>query len=87
MYPLLTNDRNLTRAQVLEASPPSRSALYPELGFVSDPPRSRSCDSSASPSITLLRDARVVQVFPAQLTDLQLQVLELLGVPAQAFGG
>ena len=34
---------------------------------------------------TLMRDARVVKIFPAELTDLQTQVLELLGVPLQAF--
>jgi len=36
---------------------------------------------------TLLRDARRVQLFPAELTDLQTQVLALLGVPAAAFCG
>jgi transposase len=34
---------------------------------------------------TLLRDDATVQSFPAQLTDLQRQTLELLGVPERAF--
>jgi transposase len=34
---------------------------------------------------TLLRDDTTVQSFPAQLTDLQRQTLELLGVPERAF--
>jgi transposase len=33
----------------------------------------------------LLRDGRIVQVFAPQITDLQRQVLDLLGVPARAF--
>ena len=36
---------------------------------------------------TLLRDAKAVQSFPPQLTDIQRQTLELLGVPAKAFVG
>jgi transposase len=36
---------------------------------------------------TLFRTARPVQVFPAQFTELQLQVLVLLGVPVEAFDG
>jgi transposase len=34
---------------------------------------------------TLLRDAKEVQSFPPQLTDIQRQTLDLLGVPAAAF--
>lgn len=34
---------------------------------------------------TLLRDAKEVQSFPPQLTDIQRQTLDLLGVPADAF--
>jgi hypothetical protein len=34
---------------------------------------------------TLLRDDKPVQSFPPQLTAIQLQTLDLLGVPAQAF--
>src|SRR5665213_75626 len=34
---------------------------------------------------TLLRDDTTVQSFPAQLTDLQRQTLDLLGVPERAF--
>jgi transposase len=33
----------------------------------------------------LLRDGRIVQVFAPEITDLQHQVLDLLGVPARAF--
>jgi transposase len=36
---------------------------------------------------TLLRDDKPVQAFPPQLTDIQLQTLDLLGVPAKAFVG
>jgi transposase len=36
---------------------------------------------------TLLRDAKEVQSFPPQLTDIQRQTLDLLGVPATAFLG
>lgn len=34
---------------------------------------------------TLIRHDRIAQVFPAELTDLQCQVLALLGVPEHAF--
>ena len=34
---------------------------------------------------TLLRDAKEVQSFPPQLTDIQRQTLDLLRVPAAAF--
>jgi hypothetical protein len=34
---------------------------------------------------TLLREAKEVQSFPPQLTDIQRQTLDLLGVPADAF--
>jgi hypothetical protein len=34
---------------------------------------------------TLLRDDKIVQSFPPQLTELQRQTLELLGVPERAF--
>ncbi len=36
---------------------------------------------------TLLRDDKTVQSFPPQLTVIQLQTLDLLGVPAKAFVG
>jgi hypothetical protein len=36
---------------------------------------------------TLLRDDKTVQSFPPQLTDIQLQTLDLLGVPAESFIG
>jgi hypothetical protein len=36
---------------------------------------------------TLMPDAHIVKIFPAELTDLQTQVLELLGVPLQVFRG
>jgi len=35
----------------------------------------------------LLSDDKTVQSFPPQLTDIQLQTLNLLGVPVQAFLG
>src|SRR5271166_606781 len=34
---------------------------------------------------TLLRDNKTVQSFPPQLTDIQLQTLDLLGIPAKSF--
>jgi hypothetical protein len=34
---------------------------------------------------TLIRRGRIAQVFPAELTELQCQVLALLGVPDNAF--
>jgi hypothetical protein len=36
---------------------------------------------------TLIRGNRIAQVFPAEPTDMQRQVLELLGVPEDAFRG
>jgi hypothetical protein len=36
---------------------------------------------------TPLRDDKTIQSFPPQLTDIQLQTLNLLGVPARAFVG
>jgi transposase len=36
---------------------------------------------------TLLRDDKLIQSFPPKLTDIQLQTLDLLGVPAKAFVG
>ncbi len=36
---------------------------------------------------TLLRDDKIVQSFPPQLTDIQLRTLDLLGVPLKAFIG
>lgn len=36
---------------------------------------------------TLLRDDKTVQSFPPQLTDIQLQTLDLLGIQAESFIG
>lgn len=146
MYPLLSNDRNLTPAQVLEAhkGQPSIEKRFEQLKsvheiapvFLKNPfrieafftlyflalmvqalierelrlamkrnrirelpiyPEQRLCKRPTTEQIlrlfslaerhTLLRGGRIVQVFPAQLSDLQSQVLDLLGVPAAAFRG
>jgi transposase len=146
MYPLLTNDRNLTTAQVLEAhkGQPAIEKRFEQLKtvheiapvFLKNPfrieafftlyflallvqalieremrlamkrerlseipiyPEQRLCKRPTTEQIlrlfsfaerhTLLREARIVQIFPAELTDLQIQVLELLGVPLAAFRG
>jgi len=36
---------------------------------------------------TLLRDAKPVQSFPSELTEIQRQTLHMLGVPAHPFIG
>jgi hypothetical protein len=60
-------------------------------------PEQRSCKRPTTEQIlrlfslaerhTLIRGNRVAQLFPAELTDLQHQVLNLLGVPEDAFRG
>jgi transposase len=60
-------------------------------------PEQRSCKRPTTEQIlrlfslaqrhTLIRGNRVAQLFPAELTDLQHQVLALLGVPEDAFRG
>jgi transposase len=60
-------------------------------------PEQRSCKRPTTEQIlrlfslaerhTLTRGGRIAQVFPAELTDLQRQVLGLLGVPEDAFRG
>jgi transposase len=146
MYPLLSNDRNLTPTQVLEAhkGQPTIEKRFEQLKtvheiapvFLKNPlrieafftlyflallvqalierelrlamkrerirelpiyPEQRLCKRPTTEQIlrlfsfaerhTLRRGDRTVQVFPAELTDLQSQVLELLGVPHQAFRG
>jgi len=146
MYPLLSNDRNLTPAQVLEAhkGQPAIEKRFEQLKsvheiapvFLKNPfrieafftlyflallvqalierelrlamkrerirelplyPEQRLCKRPTTEQIlrlfslaerhTLLREARIVQIFPAELTDLQIQVLELLGVPLEVFRG
>jgi transposase len=58
-------------------------------------PEQRSCKRPTTEQIlrlfslaerhTLIRHDRIAQIFPAELTDLQCQVLGLLGVPEHAF--
>jgi transposase len=60
-------------------------------------PEQRSCKRPTTEQIlrlfslaerhTLIRRGRITQVFPAELTDLQRQLLNLLGVPEDAFRG
>lgn len=146
MYPLLTNDRNLSPAQVLEAhkGQPAIEKRFEQLKTVHEIapvflksahrieafftlyflallvqalierelrlamkrqrirelpiyPEQRRCRRPTTEQIlrlfsfterhTLFRSARLVQLFPAQFTELQLQVLALLGVPVEAFAG
>jgi transposase len=146
MYPLLSNDRNLTPAQVLEAhkGQPAIEKRFEQIKtvheiapvFLKNPnriealftlyflallvqalierelrlamkrerlkelplyPEQRSCKRPTTEQIlrlfslaerhTLIRGNRVAQVFPAELTDLQHQVLALLGIPEDAFRG
>ena len=59
------------------------------------PPEQRSCKRPTTEQIlrlfslaqrhTLMRNGRIAQIFPAELTDLQRQVLALLDVPEDAF--
>lgn len=73
--------RNAMSAQGLKGIP-----LYPEL---------RNCPAPAPARVLeifddlqrhhLVSDGRVVQVFEPTLSDLQLQALDLLGVPASAY--
>ena len=146
MYPLLSNDRNLTPAQVLEAhkGQPAIEKRFEQIKtvheiapvFLKNPhriealftlyflallvqalierelrlamkrerlkelplyPEQRSCKRPTTEQIlrlfslaerhTLFRRGRLAQVFPAELTHLQHQVLHLLGVPEDAFRG
>jgi transposase len=146
MYPLLSNDRNLTPAQVLEAhkGQPAIEKRFEQIKtvheiapvFLKNPhriealftlyflallvqalierelrlamkrerlkelplyPEQRSCKRPTTEQIlrlfslaerhTLFRRGRIAQVFHAELTELQHQVLHLLGVPEDAFRG
>ncbi len=60
--------------------------LYPELRACAAPSAARVLEIfSAASRHHLIRDGRLVQTFPPELSPLQLQVLELLGVPASAY--
>ena len=62
--------------------------LYPELRACAAPSAGRVLEIfSAASRHHLISNGRVVQTFPPELTPLQLQVLELLGVPASAYTG
>jgi transposase len=146
MYPLLSNDRNLTPAQVLEAhkGQPAIEKRFEQIKtvheiapvFLKNPhriealftlyflallvqalierelrlamkrerlkelplyPEQRCCKRPTTEQIlrlfslaerhTLIRGNRIAQLFPAELTELQRQVLSLLGVPEDAFRG
>ena len=146
MYPLISNDRNLTPAQVLEAhkGQPMIEKRFEQLKTVHEIapvflkntgrieaffmlyflalliqalierqlrlamqrqkiaelpiyPEQRRCRNPTTEQIlrlfslaerhTLLRDERAVQIFLPELTGIQSQVLELLGVPETAFLG
>jgi len=146
MYPLLSNDRHLTAAQVLEAhkGQPTIEKRFEQLKtvheiapvFLKNPlrieafftlyflallvqalierelrlsmkrgrirelpiyPEQRLCKRPTTEQVlrlfsfaerhTLLHGRRAVQIFPVELTELQAQVLELLGVPLGAFRG
>lgn len=144
MYPLMTNDRSLSPAQVLEAhkGQPMIEKRFEQTKTVHEIapvflknegriealftlyflalmvqalierelrhamkranikelplyPEQRSCERPTTEQILrlyglcmrqkLLRHGRTVQVFEADLTDLQCQILDLLGVPRQAY--
>ena len=60
--------------------------IYPEQRFCKRPTTEQILRLfSLAERHTLLRNATVVQSFPPQLTELQRQTLDLLGVPAHAF--
>lgn len=60
--------------------------LYPELRACAAPSAARVLEIFAALSRHhLISDSQLVQVFPPELTPLQLQVLDLLGVPATAY--
>jgi transposase len=60
--------------------------IYPEQRFCKRPTTEQILRLfSLAEHHTLLRNATVVQSFPLQLTELQSQTLDLLGVPAHAF--
>jgi hypothetical protein len=60
--------------------------IYPEQRFCKRPTTEQILRLfSLAERHTLLRDAKPIQFFPPQLTELQRQTLELLGVPERAF--
>jgi hypothetical protein len=60
--------------------------LYPELRACTAPSAARVLDIfSAVSRHHLTSDGRLVQTFEPELSPLQLQVLQLLGVPASAY--
>ncbi len=60
--------------------------IYPEQRFCKRPTTEQILRLfSLAERHTLLRDAKPIQSFPPQLTELQRQTLELLGVPERAF--
>jgi transposase len=60
--------------------------LYPELRACAAPSTARVLEIFANASRHhLISDGRLIQTFPPELSPLQLQVLELLGVPASAY--
>ena len=58
--------------------------IYPEQRFCKRPTTEQILFSLAERH-TLLRDAKPIQSFPPQFTELQRQTLELLGIPERAF--
>ena len=58
--------------------------IYPEQRFCKRPTTEQILFSLAERH-TLFRNDKTVQSFPPQLTDIQLQTLDLLGVPERAF--
>jgi hypothetical protein len=56
--------------------------IYPEQRYCARPPQNR---FSLGERHQLVQDGKVVQVFDVQFTDLQRQVLALLGVSEGAF--
>lgn len=60
--------------------------IYPEQRFCKRPTTEQILRLfSLAERHTLLRDAKPIQSFPPQLTELQRQTLDLLGVPERAF--
>jgi hypothetical protein len=86
---LLTNcliERELRQAMTRENIP--ELALYHEQRACAAPTAARIFDAFASVQRHhLTHNGQQIQVFDPQLTTLQLQLLELLGIPATAYTG
>lgn len=71
--------------QSMKAADIDQLPLYPEARACRRPTPKHILPFSLAERITVLRDGQPLQAFPPKLTELQLQVLDLLGVHACAY--